>query len=154
EERFRQVVEFAPNAKVMVDAAGKIVLVNAMTEKVFGYRRDELLGQPVEVLVPERFWSRHAVDRDNFFRNPQVRAMGAGRDLSGLRRDGSEIPVEIGLNPIRTEEGLFVLAVIVDISERRRAEERKRVEEGLQASLSEKEVLLQEIHHRVKNNLQ
>jgi PAS domain S-box-containing protein len=126
EERFRAVVESAPNAMVMINKEGRITLVNAQTEKLFGYTRGELLGRPVEMLVPDRFQGKHPVYRDEFFRNPHSRSMGAGRDLYGLRSDGTEVPIEIGLNPIQTDEGSFVLAAIVDITERKRAEERFR----------------------------
>jgi two-component system sensor kinase FixL len=122
EERFRRVVEAAPSAMVMVNADGRIEMVNAQAERVFGYPRGELLGQPVEILVPERFRAHHPHLRAAFFANPQARPMGAGRDLYGLRKDGSEFPVEIGLNPIETEDGMMVLSAIVDITERKAAE--------------------------------
>jgi PAS domain S-box-containing protein len=122
EARFRQVVESAPNAMVMIDHAGTIQLVNAETERLFGYTRAELLGQKVEMLVPERFRARHPGLRLSFFASPNARAMGAGRDLFGLKKDGSEVPVEIGLNPIDTDEGTMVLAAIVDITARTRSE--------------------------------
>ena len=148
EERFRQVVESAPNAMVMINHQGVIEMVNAQTERVFGYQRDEMLGRSVEMLVPERFRGAHPGLRAAFFHDPLSRPMGAGRDLYGLRKDGSEFPVEIGLNPIETEEGTMVLSAVVDISDR------KHREEGIRGALREKEVLLGEIHHRVKNNLQ
>jgi PAS domain S-box-containing protein len=148
EERFRRVVESAPNAMVMINAAGGIEMVNAQAQHVFGYSREELLGQPVEMLVPERFRRHHPRLRASFFGDPQSRPMGAGRDLYGLKKDGSEFPVEIGLNPLETEEGPMVLSAIVDISDR------KHREESIQAALKEKDILLGEIHHRVKNNLQ
>lgn len=122
EDRFRAAVESAPIAMVMIDAEGKIVIVNVETEKLFGYHRAELLAQHVEVLIPERFRPQHPQLRRRFFAAPEARRMGAGRELFGLRKDGSEFPVEIGLNPIETEEGLFVLSVIVDITERKRLE--------------------------------
>jgi len=121
ERRFRLVVEAAPNAMVMLDHAGKIVMVNAQTERVFGYSRGELVGQPVEMLVPERFRSRHPELRKTFYADPRPRPMGAGRDLYGLKKDGGEFPVEIGLNPIETDEGAMVLAAIVDITARKTA---------------------------------
>ncbi len=123
EERFRLVVEFMPTALVLVNAHGKIVLVNAQTERYFGYRPEELVGLPVEILLPERFRPQHPGYRDNYFASPNPRPMGVGRDLYALRKDGSEFPVEIGLNPIRYSEALHVLSSIVDITERKRAEE-------------------------------
>ena len=105
---------------------GDIVMVNSRTETMFGYAREELIGQPIEMLVPQRFRARHPELRGAFFQNPQARAMGAVRDLFGLRKNGSEFPVEIGLNPIQTDEGWFVLSAIVDITERKQAEEQTR----------------------------
>jgi two-component system, LuxR family, sensor kinase FixL len=134
--RLRLVVEAAPNAMVMSSAAGEIVMVNAQAERVFGYSRAELLGHPVERLVPARFRHDHPGLRDEFTAAPQARPMGAGRELYGLRKDGSEFPVEIGLNPIETEEGTMVLAAIVDITERKRHE----------AALAESQQRLQELH--------
>lgn len=148
EDSFRRVVEWAPNAMVMIDTAGLIVLVNAEMERVFGYQRNELVGRPVEQLVPERFSGKHAAYRNGFFASPAPRPMGSGRDLFARRADGSEFPVEIGLNPISTEAGVMVLASIVDITERKRAQQR------IEKALEEKTVLLKELHHRVKNNLQ
>lgn len=148
EERFRRLVESAPSAMVMINSSGRIEMVNAQAERVFGYARTELLGQPVEMLVPERFRGHHPSLRNAFFGSPQSRPMGVGRDLHGLRKDGSEFPVEIGLNPIETDEGMMVLSAIVDISDRKQREDR------IQATLKEKDILLSEVHHRVKNNLQ
>ncbi|HEY6896748.1 MAG TPA: PAS domain S-box protein [Rhodocyclaceae bacterium] len=148
EERFRRVVEYAPSAMVMADSGGRIVLANAQAELMFGYERGALPGLPVEALVPGRFRPHHPGHRREFGAAPQARPMGVGRDLFACRRDGSEFPVEIGLNPIDTEEGPMVLAAIVDITERR------RVRQHLENTLQEKTVLLNEVHHRVKNNLQ
>ena len=135
EARFRAAVESSPNGMAMVDAQGHIVLVNRAVERIFGYHREELLGESIELLVPERFRARHPADRHGFFSAPREREMGAGRDLFGLRKDGTEIPVEIGLNPIETDEGVFVLSSIVDISARKRAEaENQRLEEQLRQS--------------------
>ncbi|HLW80918.1 MAG TPA: MASE1 domain-containing protein [Candidatus Acidoferrales bacterium] len=125
-QRFRLAVESAPNAMVMTDQRGKIVLVNAQATKMFGYKEEELVGQLTEVLVPPRFRGGHPVHRAGFSAQPQARPMGAGRDLYAVRKDGSEFPVEIGLNPIETEEGLMVLSAIVDITARKAAEEEIR----------------------------
>lgn len=148
EDSFRRVVEWAPSAMVMIDRDGIMVLVNAQTERMFDYGREALIGQSVEILVPERFRQQHQTFRAGFFGDPQPRPMGVGRDLSGCRADGSEFPIEIGLNPIATEAGVMVLASIIDITERQRAQQH------LEDALREKTVLLNEVHHRVKNNLQ
>ena len=148
EERFRRVVEYAPNAMVMIDRDGRIVLVNAQTEQLFGYARDALIGQSVDRLVPEDLRAKHLGYRAGFFANPQARPMGAGPNLYAQRADGSTFPVEIGLNPIETEDGVMVLASVVDLTERVRAQQK------LENALREKTVLLNEVHHRVKNNLQ
>ena len=148
EERFRRVVESAPNAMVMINRAGTIEMVNIQAEHVFGYAREEMLGNSIEMLLPDRLRGDHPHLRQAFFTDPQSRPMGAGRDLFARRKDGSEFPVEIGLNPIETDEGPMVLSAIVDISDR------KKTEMHIRAALQEKELLLGEIHHRVKNNLQ
>ncbi len=127
DERFRLVVEAAPNAMLMVDRDRRITLVNRSAEALFDYSRAELIGQPLELLVPQRFRDRHPDLVADFFAAPQARAMGAGRELYGLRKDGSEVPIEIGLNPIETPQGLFTLASIIDITERKRADERFRL---------------------------
>ncbi len=126
ENRFRTIVEAAPSATVMVNQSGTIVLINSLTETLFGYSRDELVGKTVDILVPERFRGPHPSYRGKFFEDPKTRSMGSGRDLFGRRRDGSEFPVEIGLNPIETPDGLMVLSAIVDITERKRADEELR----------------------------
>jgi len=122
EERFRLAVEASPSAIVMVNEQGQIVLVNVQTETLFGYAREELVGQSVEVLVPERYRADHPAHRAGFFAAPQTRPMGAGRELFARRKNGSEFLVEIGLNPIHTQEGVLVLTAIVDITERKRTE--------------------------------
>ena len=132
EERFRQVFEAAPNAMIMVSGEGSIALVNAQAERVFGYPREELLGQSIETLIPARVLPRHPELRRQFARAPETRAMGAGRNLFGLRKDGSEVPVEVGLNPISTPDGVFVVASVTDITERRKAEdEAERLRQNL-----------------------
>ena len=127
ERRFRRAVESAPSAMLMVDPKGGIEMANLLAEQLFGYSREELVGQKVEMLIPERFRMRHPGLRAGFFSDPQSRAMGAGRDLYALRKDGTEFPVEIGLNPIETDEGAMVLAAIVDITGRKTFEDALRV---------------------------
>lgn len=122
ESRFRAAVESSPNGMLMVNADGRIVLVNREVERLFGYTRDELVGEPVEKLVPARLRRGHPALRAGFGAHPEKRSMGAGRELFGLRKDGSEVPVDIGLTPVATEEGLFVIAAIVDVSLRKHAE--------------------------------
>ena len=130
EDRLRHLLDSAPDAMVIAGHDGRIVLVNSQTEKLFGYKREELLGQPVEVLVPERFWSRHQSHRGQYMVNPQSRAMGAGNELYGLKKDGTEFPVEISLSPQHTDEGTLVSSTIRDISERKRVEDALRQSEA------------------------
>lgn len=132
EEQLRGLLESAPDAMVIVDAEGRITLVNRRTEELFGYRRKELLGQPVETLVPDRFQQRHREHRDGFLADPGVRPMGAGVQLNARRKDGSEFPVEISLGPLETDRGTLVSAAVRDITDRRRAEE--ALEEARQAA--------------------
>ena len=127
EKRFRHAVEWAPSAMLMVGREGRIEMANLLAEQLFGYSREELLGNKVEMLVPERFRTQHPGLRAGFFADLRPRSMGAGRDLYALRKDGAEFPVEIGLNPIETEEGLKVLAAIVDITDRKAFEDALRV---------------------------
>ena len=122
-EMMHLAVEASPNGMVMTDQEGFIVLVNSATEKLFGYSRQELIGQSVEILVPKRFNHQHPEYRENYIGESKTRPMGHGRDLYGLRKDGTEFPVEVGLNPVETDHGLFVLAAIVDITDRKHAEE-------------------------------
>ncbi len=145
---FQQIFEAAPNAMVMINQSERVEMVNAQAEVVFGYERGEILGRPIEMLVPARFRRQHKESRLSFFADPRAGPMAVGRDLYAARKNGSEFPVEIGLTPIETDNGPMVLSAIVDISHRKEEEERIR------ATLREKDILLGEIHHRVKNNLQ
>ncbi|MBV2169965.1 MAG: PAS domain S-box protein, partial [Bdellovibrio sp.] len=122
EDRFRMVVEAAPNSMIMVNKMGEMVLVNSQAEKLFGYAREEMIGKPVELLIPSKFKESHPTLRRAFLEHPQARPMGEGRDLFGLRKDGREVPVEIGLNPLVRDGEIFVLASIIDITERKRTE--------------------------------
>jgi PAS domain S-box-containing protein len=122
EERFRLLVESVPSAILMADADGTIVLANNRVGAVFGYSPAELPGRPVEMLIPARYHQAHRGHRQAYGRDPSARAMGAGRELLATRKDGAEVPVEVGISPIRTSEGLFVLASVVDISARRQSE--------------------------------
>jgi len=138
EERlFRGLLEAAPDAMVIVDKAGTIVLVNAQVENRFGYERGELIGKSVEILVPERFSGMHVAFRSGYVAGPRTRPMGLAGDLFARRKDGSEFPVEISLAPLETEEGLLVSAAVRDISERRRMqEEADRVKDEFFATVS------------------
>ncbi len=118
EEYFRTVFEAAPSGVLAVDASGRIALLNVQAEKMFGYNRAELIGKPVEVLVPQRFRARHADLRKRDAANPRIRPMGTDRSFFGVRKDGSEFPVEVGLNPAVMSTGQFVVATVVDITER------------------------------------
>ena len=126
EEKFRGLLESAPDAMIVVDRQGQIVLVNAQVEKLFGYQREQLFGQKIEILMPERFRARHPEHRRGFFTQPRVRTLGEGGDLYGRRRDGTEFPVEVSLSPLETEDGMVVSAAVRDITARKGAEEELR----------------------------
>jgi PAS domain S-box-containing protein len=154
EERFRLVVEAAPSGLVMIDADGTILLVNSQAEAMFGYGRGELMGRPVEDLVPASLRGEHPRHRARFGAAPRARMMGTGRDLYGLRKDGSEFPVEIGLNPIETPAGMRVLSTIVDITQRKHAED-QLVEHAtrLREADRRKDEFLATLSHELRNPL-
>jgi methyl-accepting chemotaxis protein len=132
EDRYRLVLEAAPIAFVGINRDGIIELVNLQAEKLFGYRRDELLGHAVEMLVPQRFRPNHPHHRSGFFLDPRARMMGVGRDLAGLRKDGTEFPIEIGLTSIVTNGDTLAVAAVADITERKKLENAtKRLLEGM-----------------------
>jgi PAS domain S-box-containing protein len=126
ERRFRELLEAAPDAIIEIDSDGHIVLLNRVTEKMFGYSREELLGQTVERLIPEAQRGAHVHHRSHYWSNPQTRSMGSGLSLEGQRRDGSRFPVEISLSPVKSEDGFRVTAIIRDITERKVADDRIR----------------------------
>jgi PAS domain S-box-containing protein len=148
EVRLREVFEAVLHGLIVVDHKGRIEIVNRQVEILFGYAREELIGSPVDRLMPPRFRDGHLNLFLSYLAEPSARTMAARRDLYGVRGDGTEFPIEIGLNPVRSGELIHVLATITDITER------KSAQEHIEKELKEKTVLLNEVHHRVKNNLQ
>lgn len=140
EDMFRHAVEASPSGMILVDLDGQIVMVNEATAQIFGYSRLELVGSAIEDLIPANFRNDHGAHRRSYAANPEVRVISAGRELFGLHKDGTEVPVEIGLNPIVTDQGQMILSTVIDISERKRATERERL-------------LVRELQHRSGNLL-
>lgn len=153
EDRFRKIVNSAPNAMILVNQAGFITLVNQQALIMFGYSEADMVGKKMEMLLPERYRGHHGALRDGFFANPQTRNMGVGRDLFARRKDGSEIPVEIGLNPVQTEEGIVAVASIIDITARREQEELRVKKDAAEAAYKAKGELLAIASHDLKNPL-
>lgn len=154
EEQFRSIFDSSPNALVIVDVQGRITLVNAQAEKVFDYSREELLGHNIELLLPERFRAGHAHLVESYMADPIQKPLGIGRDLFARRKDGNDVPVEVALNPLRTEQGVFMLISVVDISERKRIqEERERLLEQAQHAVRLRDEFLSIASHELKTPL-
>lgn len=153
-EELRLIIQQAPNALIMTDHRGQIVVTNTQAERLFGYSTDEMVGQPIEILVPEAIQKSHPDLRLTFTQAPKARAMGAGRDLTAKRKDGSEVSVEIGLNPISINTGSFVVASVVDITERKRSQEiLEEINNQLKKKNQEMEQFIYAVSHDLKSPL-
>lgn len=138
EEKLRALFEASPEGLIITNKEGLISMVNKRTEELFGYEREELLNQPIELLIPQRYQKVHILDRQDYYKNPKQRPMGKGRELYAIRKNGSEFPVEISLNYFKTDEGLFIISYVVDITDRKRSEnELKIAHERLKKSAAE-----------------
>jgi len=148
---FKLIVESNPGAIVVIGQDSKIKLVNTQAEEIFGYDCSELLGQQIEILIPQRTQGQHAKYRRKYTENPQPRKMGVGRDLLARRKDGTEFPVEVGLSPIRTEDGLMILSSIVDLTVRKKAEEvLKKSHDELEQAVRERTADLSEVNEQLQ----
>jgi PAS domain S-box-containing protein len=145
EDRFSALFKFAAESILVVNQKGEIILANPASEKLFSYSKDELIGKPIELLIPVRYTQKHHIDRDNYNKNPHARSMGIGMDLNGLKKNGDEFPVEISLSPFENQEGKFVIAFIIDITVR------KMNDEILKKQKQELEFLTNELEKRVKD---
>ena len=154
ERLFLSILEFNPDAVALVDATGEIIHMNALVEELFGYRRDELLGRPLDVLIPERFRGRHLGHLERYFAAAHPRRMGKGMDLVGLRKDGAEFPIDVALSPLPTEAGILVTAAIRDMTDIRRMEaELRQRSRDLEEADRRKDQFLAMLAHELRNPL-